>query len=117
MNSTLETILVFLGWTALRIGLPVLITAILVLWLRQLDAHWKEDAILEGEDKELAEPCWEAKDCPPERRAHCPAHLHPEVACWQLFRTPDGSLRQACLTCQVFRNTPVLLKPAPRTAH
>jgi hypothetical protein len=117
VNPTVETILVFLGWTVLRIGLPVLLTAILVLWLRQLDARWKEEAILEGEGVEGATPCWEVNDCPSERRAHCPAYLHQEVACWQLFRAPDGGLRPACLECEVFRTAPVILRTAHRTVQ
>lgn len=117
MDPRVEAVLVFLGWTLLRIGLPVLITAIVVLWLKQLDSNWKEEAILQAEADEELPACWEVLNCPPERRVKCPAYQRPEVACWQLLRAADGSLRPACLDCEVLRRAPVLLRAAHRTAQ
>jgi hypothetical protein len=117
MDPRIETVIVFLGWTVLRIGLPVLITAIVVLWLKQLDANWKEEAILEGEADEALPACWELLNCPPGRRAGCPAYQHAEIACWQVFRLEDGGLKPACLDCEVYRRAPVAIRAAHHTAH
>jgi hypothetical protein len=117
VDPRIEAVLVFLGWTILRVGIPVLVTAILVLWLKQLDSRWKEQALLEGEAEAQEPACWEVMHCPPARRAHCPAYRHPQVPCWTIFRAPDGSLKPACLDCEVFQRTPIPLNAAHSPAH
>jgi hypothetical protein len=99
------------------VGIPVLVTAILVLWLKQLDSRWKEQALLEGETEAQEPTCSEVMQCPPTRRAHCPAYQRPEVPCWTIFRALDGSLKPACLGCDVFQRTSMPLSAAHHTAH
>lgn len=108
----MELLAILVG-LALRLGLPVGVLALLVWWLKRLDQGWQREA----EARLLAErvpatPCWQVRACSEEKRAGCPAYQHPESACWQHWRSADGTLRNACLECQVFRGPTV-----PQTAQ
>ena len=108
MDPRLQAIISLLGWSALRIGIPILITALIVLWLQELDLRWREEASLEREE-ELQTPCWEVRQCPPQLLQDCPAYADRSAPCWQVFRQRDGKLKQTCLACEVFRSAPVPL--------
>jgi MerR family transcriptional regulator/heat shock protein HspR len=69
-------------------------------WLRCLREliHNKKISI-EGIKKLLDfAPCWEIKDCPPERRSACTAFKDKSKPCWEVTRCKEGS----CETCPVF---------------
>jgi hypothetical protein len=111
--DALSPVIVFLLGVILRLGLPLAVTALFVWLLRTLDAHWQADA-REARRRALAPamvsgraPCWVINNCSAERRATCPIYGHAEVLCWQYFRDGQGSLRDACLGCEVFRNAPI----------
>ena len=120
MDPRLEVILALLTGSVMRLGLPLLVTVLLVLFLRHLDARWKEEAIqheTEGAGQEFwartsQTPCWDVHNCKPEMRESCPAYAHQDVPCWQVFRSPDGPLKEDCLDCAVFRNAPIPLAAA-----
>lgn len=109
MQSSAALVLGFL----LRLGIPVVLTGVLVWLLRRLDARWQVEAdrMLASRDLGTAPVspvrCWEVKDCPPHHRVDCPGFKHPERPCWQVFRDPNGCLQEHCLGCVVFRSTPV----------
>ena len=96
----------------LRIGVPLVATLLFAWLLRKLDERWQRQAAaqkvgmravsLSGE----GEKCWEAKDCPPEKRDKCPAYAKPETPCWHVFRGKDRLLRESCLGCAFFRRAP-----------
>jgi hypothetical protein len=99
---------------ALRFGLPVLATGLLILGLRRLDARWQAEAepqltSLQRESFALRTPCWVAKKCPSSSREKCPVYRDPGAPCWQHFRNGRGELREECLDCGVFRGAPVPL--------
>jgi hypothetical protein len=116
MDPRLEVLLVFLASFVIRIGLPLLITVLLVRWLGELDRRWKEEAgqfIAEEASREIEEnnaqaPCWAVRNCAPERRESCPAYARQETPCWQVFRTRDGHLKEICMDCEVFRHAALL---------
>lgn len=120
MDPRLEVILALLTGSVFRLGLPLLLTVLLVLLLRKLDARWTaESSQLETEGasepfwaRTSQTPCWDVHNCPPEMRESCPAHAHQEIPCWQVFRSPDGPLKESCLDCAVFRNAPIPLAAA-----
>jgi hypothetical protein len=99
----------------LRFVIPIGITVLLALFLRRLDARWMKEA----EERRLRAHslgadvrqvrCWEGRDCPPEERDQCPAYIQPRIPCWQLFRDHRGSLKETCLSCEVFLEAPPLL--------
>lgn len=99
---------------ALRLGVPIGMTALLVGFLHRLDARWRAEA-----DRAQAvapraalpyPPCCELKGCTPERRAGCSALNQAAVPCWQMLRDAEGHLQERCLGCEVFRAAPV---PSP----
>jgi hypothetical protein len=47
------------------------------------------------------------KGCSEEKRQNCPAFSQTGVPCWQVFRTKNGLLKEACLECEVFRQAPI----------
>ena len=90
----------------LRIGVPVALTILVIALLRRLDQKWQQES--------LALPvipagkrCWEVKGCSKGQMEKCPAVAQPDVPCWQVFRSKDGTLKDTCLGCDVFRQAPV----------
>ena len=115
-ESTMETILTLLALMAgllVRLAIPILITALLILLLRRLDVHWQTEApppqlVAQKPD------CWKTKGCSPEQAANC-IGAKSSLPCWQAFRLPNGYLQEKCLSCKVFTEAPMLaFKIAPR---
>jgi hypothetical protein len=103
--SWLISTLALLTGLSVRLAIPIAITVLLVHLLRGLDARWQ----IEAEQIPAGGPkprCWELKTCPPEKHWACPA-FQSEEACWQVFRRPNGYLREGCLTCIVFLRAPL----------
>lgn len=113
------------GLFLLRLGVPLAITAVVVWWLRRLDARWQAQA--EAESRRVLElkaepvvvaaaqparPCWEERNCAESVREHCPAYFQPAVPCWLARRAADGHLPAACADCARF--TPVSAPVAAR---
>jgi hypothetical protein len=97
----------------LRLALPILGTVILIYFLRKLDAHWQEEAQLAPVSIQKLE-CWKIQGCTPEQRKNCPAAASP-LPCWQVYRLPNGYLREKCISCNVFLDAPTPnLKIEPR---
>lgn len=112
--SPVELILATLGGLLLRIGIPVAITVLIILYLRQLDENWKHETETEKAEALQAKAknvgCWEINGCSEEGKAVCPAYAQPDKPCWQVFRSSNGQLREGCLGCQVFKQA---LAPVP----
>jgi hypothetical protein len=96
----------------LRIGIPLAVTAILVIALRRVDERWQREAELGtgSETKHVSMfsqfQCWMTHNCSEENRDECPAFIENNKPCWQVFRDGSGDLRQKCLDCPVFVNVP-----------
>jgi len=90
----------------IRIGIPVIITVLLVRGLRRLDDRWQAEAQDDAPQVENI-GCWEMKECPAELRATCKAYSNPDIPCWQVFRDGQGGLKEGCLGCEIFRGSPV----------
>lgn len=101
LNSTLA----LLAGLSMRLAIPIAITVLLVYFLRRLDARWQSEAE-QVPPGDLNPPCWKIKACPAAERRACPA-LQSELTCWQVFRRPNGYLREQCLTCVVFLRAPM----------
>ena len=109
MDTIYAYLIIALG-IALRIGIPILVTVLISIYLHRLDARWQEEA--EEVETPVEKPeCWRIKGCLPEQRERCVGRLSP-LPCWQARRLPNGYLNDACLTCIVFRRA-----PAPAVAH
>lgn len=109
MNDINSLLAVVIG-LALRLAIPVIITALAVAFLRKLDARWQAEG--ENAAPEVTTPkCWEVKNCTPEERAECEA-ADSNMPCWQVRRRPNGYLRDECLDCEVFYKA-----PAPTPVH
>lgn len=108
----LYSIFTVLTGILLRLALPMAITAVIILWLRWLDAKWQLEALqlpsAQAQPKP-AVPCWETRNCSEEERAGCPVFGNRNIFCWQYFRAEEGRLQEKCLTCKVFRQTPVMV--------
>lgn len=117
-QSIMETPLAILLAFVVRLGPPLLLTLTLTWILRALDRRWQAEAsaqLIRGAGAVSAAlevlPCCDLMNCPPEKRAGCPAYADRSVPCWQHFRDGQGRLKQDCLICDVFRWAPVP-KPA-----
>jgi hypothetical protein len=103
----MEVLTTFLG-IIVRLALPVGATALVGWLLIRLDSQWKSEAEQAHRMPVVCNSgCWEAKNCDPEKVKTCLAYQHQEMPCWQVFRGPDGCMKQACLACKVFRNAPI----------
>jgi hypothetical protein len=98
---TLETLLALLGGLALRLALPLAITALFIWLLRRLDARWLSD--VEGQPLPPQDRCWQSQQCTAERRAQCAAYVNRGIPCWQQFRAANGDVNARCLGCAYFR--------------
>jgi hypothetical protein len=104
--DTLNTILVVLTGTVLRLAVPLVLTLLVVLVLRRLDARWQAEAEQERHLLVKEEmPCWkDAGISMDEIKARLA--VGEECPCWQSRRLSNGHLRERCLSCEVFRETP-----------
>ena len=106
MDTTTSLLAVITGF-ALRLAIPVAITAVAIYFLRRLDTRWQAEA-----EEQLLLPvvekpkCWEVNGCTPEMRATC-AGYQSELPCWQAFREENGYLKERCLGCDIFRKAPI----------
>jgi hypothetical protein len=110
--ETLEGLLISIFWFVLRFGIPILVTAALMMILARMDSRWREQAA-EIRAKAVEDgivpvvKCWLFNGCPDDKLVDCPAYQNQGKPCWQHFRTKDGCLKQECLSCRVFRGAPV----------
>lgn len=110
MTETLGTLV--LG-VLLRFGIPIFLTGVVVYFLRKLDARWQKDTKDRLSEMESLMPtirCWILNDCPRERMEKCPAYKQSGRPCWQVFRNPEGQLREKCLGCDVFHSAPIVTR-------
>jgi hypothetical protein len=112
--SPVEWVLATVGGLILRIGIPVMITVLVIHFLRQLDENWKHQTETKKAEALQTKPknvgCWELNGCSAEKKSICPAYAQPEKPCWQVFRSTNGQLREGCIGCQVFKQA---LAPVP----
>jgi hypothetical protein len=111
--ETITPLLVIIAGLLLRLALPIAGTGVLIFFLRKLDAHWQTEAQTAPTSVQKAE-CWKIKDCSPEQRNKCIA-ASSSLPCWQVYRLPNGYLREECISCKVFVDAPIpALKIEPR---
>ena len=113
--DTLTSMLVFLAGVLIRLVVPLSLTALVVFFLRKLDARWQAEAELEK--KMLANdeaPCWREQGLSMDRIAQMSAASG--KPCWQIKRLPNGYLREECLDCDVFLSAPIP-QTKPREVH
>jgi hypothetical protein len=111
--ETITSLLAVIVGLLLRLAIPIALTALLIFFLRKLDARWQAEAELPQPVAQTVE-CWKIKDCPPEQLENCVAH-ESTLPCWQAKRLPNGYLREECLTCEIFTEAPMpALKTEPR---
>jgi hypothetical protein len=109
MDNLTPMFAVIIGF-ALRLAIPIAITAIAIYFLRRLDTRWQAEAEEQFLQPVVEKPkCWEVYNCPPEKRETC-AGYQSEQPCWQVFREENGYLQERCLGCDVFRKAPIPTK-------
>jgi len=107
------TLLALIAGLLIRLAIPIALTAILIFFLRKLDAQWQAEAQLQQPAAQSIE-CWKIKNCSSEQRKVCVAY-QATLPCWQAKRLPNGYLREECLSCKIFTETPMpALKTEPR---
>jgi hypothetical protein len=101
--------LTFIIGLLLRLGIPIALSVLIFALLHRLDEGWKKEA-LALPVVPAGKRCWEIKDCSEEKKKNCPAAANKNLPCWQVFRTKDGVMKEACLECDVFRQAPLPAK-------
>ena len=107
-----DATLAFVVGVLIRFAIPIGLTLVAIWFFRRLDQRWKAEA------EELTRmqmamamakrtPCWEQKQCSPEKLESCPVYAQKELPCWQVLRDKNGNLKPGCLDCGVFRNAPL----------
>lgn len=102
----MDVVLTFLLGMLLRLGIPIIVTALLFTLLHRLDKRWQKQA-LAVPIVPAGKPCWEVKGCSEEKKKECKVFAQPNAPCWQIFRTKEGNLKEECLGCAVFRRAPI----------
>lgn len=109
--ETFTSFLALVSGVLIRLALPIAGTAVLIYFLRKLDAHWQAEAKPVPVNVHKAE-CWKVKGCSPKQREACAAASSP-LPCWQVKRQSNGYLQEECVSCKVFIDAPV---PAGQTS-
>ena len=108
--QTLSAILAVITGIAIRLAIPIVLTAIAIYFLKRLDTRWqaeaKEQLLLPTVEKAK---CWEINKCTAEMRATCSGYQS-ELPCWQARRLDNGYLQEQCLGCDVFKKAPIPVK-------
>ncbi len=105
----MDVVITVLVGFLVRLGIPIAVTAVVLVVLYQLDKNWQKQAqVLPVVPS--GKPCWEVKGCSEESKKNCPAATRPNVPCWHVFKTRDGVMKDTCLNCEVFRRAPVPVK-------
>ena len=93
----------------LRIAIPIVVTFLIIFFLKRLDERWKKDSDIEADQLVRVGNvgCWDINSCPEEMRAGCMAYQNPNTPCWQVFRGEHGRLQERCIGCDVFRHAPI----------
>ncbi len=111
--ETITPILMVIAGFLLRLAIPLALTALLIFFLRKLDARWQREADLPPLAAQKVD-CWKIKGCPEDQIENCVGATSP-LPCWQAKRLPNGYLREECLTCEIFAKAPIpMLKTEPR---
>jgi hypothetical protein len=111
--ETFTTSLAILIGVLLRLAIPIVGTAMLIYFLRKLDARWQTEAQLQPISVQNSE-CWKIKGCSAQEQKICLAKTS-ALPCWQIYRLPNGHLREECLSCEVFIDAPIpALSTEPR---
>jgi hypothetical protein len=111
--ETMISFLTILAGVFLRLAIPIAGTAVLIHFLRKLDARWQTEAQLHPLPIQKLE-CWKMKGCTAAQQKNCMARTS-TLPCWQVFRLPNGYLREECISCNVFIDAPIpALKIEPR---
>ncbi len=110
--SAQDLTLTFVAGVLIRFGIPIVLTLVAIWFFRKLDQRWKAEAEeLTQAQMALATakrtPCWEQKQCSPEKMQSCPVYAQKEAPCWLVLRDKNGNLKPGCLDCVVFRNAPL----------
>lgn len=104
MDSSTAALAILVG-LIVRWGIPLLVTSLVVLALRRLDARWQAEA--DSSPLKVEKPrCWQTQGCSPTKRKACAGYKSP-LPCWQVFRLPSGYLNEKCLGCRVFAQAPL----------
>ena len=103
--ETLTPLFAVASGLLLRLAIPIGGTAILIYFLRKLDAHWQAEAERIPVHVDKTE-CWKVKGCSEEQRKNCIA-ASSTLPCWQVHRQTNGYLQEKCISCEVFVNAPV----------
>ena len=115
--QSLDAVGVMIGLFVVRLGVPLLLTAGLVWWLKGLDARWQAEAWADyaaenwgrttgpetlHQAAATESPCWKSHDCSAEKRTNCAAYGRPTVPCWLLRLRREGKLPRTCIGCERF---------------
>ncbi|MCI0475925.1 MAG: hypothetical protein L0Y55_06730 [Anaerolineales bacterium] len=111
--------LVVLAMFFLRIGVPIVITLGIGIWLekklqpRQTQRTARRGTIIpfprvrQGANASAIPlvPCWDAKQCDPTARAQCAATKRPDLPCWLALQTAGGKVRAECADCELYTHS------------
>lgn len=107
MNETQATG-VMVALFGLRCLLPIVLTAGIAYLMNRQVARWEAEASRPRAGPVRAQkPCWEVRNCDPQRRAACPAYLRSDRPCWQVRMAVEGRLPAGCAGCPLAVRIPV----------
>ena len=98
--------LAILAMFAFRIGLPIVLTLAVGVWLEKKLAP-RERVARSAQPARSAKiiqiHCWDIKKCASATRAHCAAHQHPELPCWLALQVAGERVRAECYACAFYK--------------
>jgi hypothetical protein len=76
----------------LRIGVPILITLLIGVWLQKWLQEPQASAEPTRADLKTGAHCWEIKNCSETQRAQCAAAQRPDLPCWLALQVSGPGL-------------------------
>ena len=104
MNAIVDVFSI-IGLFALRLGVPLAITGLVVYLFKKMDEKWEAESqshptIVEiSQAASVRKPCWEDKGCSPDNRAQCPACRLTDIPCWLARLRQEYRLPVECTNC------------------
>jgi hypothetical protein len=111
--------LVILAMFFLRIGVPIVVTLGIGIWLekklrpqetQQVQREVRRGTIIpfprvsqgvSASSIPIAH-CWDVKQCPPAMREQCAAYKRPDLPCWLALQAAGGKVRAECADCELY---------------
>ncbi|MGB8648364.1 MAG: hypothetical protein WCF84_24220 [Anaerolineae bacterium] len=109
--AVLRDTLVIVYMLVVRIGVPILITLMIGMWLRRLLEDKTEQPQPAEQAASSGRHCWETSKTQEAQAAQAIAQARPDLPCWLALQVGGTGLKEACYSCPLYtQHVPVAVR-------